>query len=144
MVSMSITSSDCPCLLLVDDNRVMHRILERILRGQSVELIISAHAPDTMRLIAQHRPALVLLDIVMPGLHGTSVVNLIRSDPEIARTCVLLHSSIPEGELAQRARAYGADGFIAKSRGISHLEQSIAQWLHRAEPAAEKPLKQLL
>jgi CheY-like chemotaxis protein len=138
-----MTVSTSPRLLVVDDNKVMHRIVERIVRGQSVELIISAHAPDTMRLIAQHRPALVLLDIVMPGLHGTSVVNLIRSDPEIARTCVVLHSSISEEELAQRARAYGADGFIAKSRGINHLEQSIAQWLHRSAPAAERPLKQL-
>lgn len=138
-----MTFSARHCILLVDDNRVMHRIVERILRGQNVELIISAHAPDTMRLVAQHRPALVLLDIVMPGTHGTSVVQLIRSDPEIAKTCVVLHSSISEDELAQKARAYGADGFIAKSRGISHLEQCIAQRLQQAAPAAEKPLNQL-
>jgi CheY-like chemotaxis protein len=123
-----------PLVLVVDDNKVMHRIVERTLRARGADLITTELPSEALPLIVRHRPTLVLLDMLMASMSGTSVVKLVRDDPRVSKTCIFLHSAIREDVLAQRARQCGADGFIAKARGITHLAQCIMHQLYPKDP----------
>jgi DNA-binding response OmpR family regulator len=119
-------------VLVVDDDPMMNRILTRILSQRGFEAITSLRSVGVSNLIVLHRPVLVLMDVMMPGLLGTSLVSLVREVPKIARTTILLHSSLNDDFLLWKAKHCGADGYILKSRGIAHLEHSLDHWLGRS------------
>lgn len=121
-------------MLVVDDDPLIGRIVERVLRQTPYEVVSTRRSIGVLNLIATHRPALVLLDVNMPGLGGPSLVKLIREDPAIRETTVLLHSAIDEAALAHKARESGADGYIAKTAGVQTLERSLDRWLTRRAP----------
>lgn len=117
--------------IAVDDDPQILKILERLLRGLNVGSATTTRSYGLLNMIATHRPMLVVLDVNLPGLDGPSMVTLVRRDPEIAGTTIVLHSSMDEGALAKKASLCGADGYIAKTRGLLHLQQSLEFWLRR-------------
>ena len=81
------------------------RILDHLLRGLDVGAATATRAYGLLNMIVAQRPALVVLDVNLPGLDGPSLVSLVRGDPEIARTTIVLHSSLDERALGQRPNA---------------------------------------
>jgi CheY-like chemotaxis protein len=133
---MTTVPSETPSLkvMVVDDDPIIVRILERLLRRRNVDVITTHRAFGVLNLIALHRPAIVLLDVNLPALDGPSLVKLIRGDVQLHRTTVLLHSALGEAALAQSARKCGANGFIAKSLGMANLEENLDRWLASVQP----------
>jgi CheY-like chemotaxis protein len=116
-------------VLVVDDDPFILQILESMLARLGVDVITTRRAFGLLNLIATHRPILVLLDLKMPGIDGASLVALVREDPELATTTIVLHSSLPEDELVKTTRQCGADGYICKSGGAPKIQEGIARWL---------------
>ncbi|WP_437301933.1 response regulator [Sorangium sp. So ce388] len=117
--------------MVVDDDETAALVVERVLGRRGIEVLKVPQSFGVMNRIARHRPSLVLLDVKMPGLDGPTLVTLIRQDPEIARTRIVLYSALAVDALAQTAGECGADGFIAKSLGLLHLERSLELYLGR-------------
>jgi DNA-binding response OmpR family regulator len=72
---------------------------------------------------------LIMIDVQMPAMFGDDVAMVIRQGRSVA-TPILLLSSLPEPELAARARDAGADGYISKRRGIDDVVEEIRAWLN--------------
>jgi len=121
-------------ILVVDDDLVTSRMLERMLRRRGFEVFTATRAASVLQMMREHQPRLVLLDVKLPGLEGPQVVKQVRSDPAIADSTIILYSCIEDGALARETKECGADGYIAKSRGILHLERHLERWLRA--PAA--------
>ena len=102
-------------VLLIDDDPLVTRAMQRLLDMAGFEVRHSNHSYGMLNLVAEIRPDVVVLDMRMPGLSGHELVELLRSDAELSHTRVLLYSGIDEKELASRAIAAGADGFVHKS-----------------------------
>jgi two-component system response regulator FimZ (fimbrial Z protein) len=117
--------------IAVDDDPVILKILDRLFRGLHVCASTATRAYGLLNMIVAQRPALVVLDVNLPGLDGPSLVSLVRRDPEIASTTIVLHSSLDERTLAKKAAQCGANGYISKSRGLVHLQHSLEFWLRR-------------
>lgn len=123
-------------ILVVDDDLVTSRMLERMLRRRGFEVFTAARAGSVIEIMREHRPKLVLLDVKLPGLEGPKVVQKVRTDPAIADSTIILYSCIEDAALARETKECGADGYIAKSRGIVHLERHLERWLRA--PAVER------
>lgn len=117
--------------LIVDDDPVTLQIVERLLQRRGVDVRTAARSFGLMNLIVDYRPSFVILDVKMPGLDGPTLVTLVRSDPEIASTVILLHSALDVEQLELKAQQCGADGYISKSLGLVHFERSLMRWLRR-------------
>lgn len=115
--------------IAVDDDPHILKVLENLFRGLHVGPATTTRSYGLLNMIVTHRPALVVLDVNMPGLDGPSIVTLVRRDPEIARTTMVLHSSMEESALAKKASLCGANGYISKMRGLLHLQQKLEFWL---------------
>ena len=115
--------------MVIDDDRDILRMVSRALSSLDVEVISRERSYGVLNAIAEHRPTLVLLDVMMPGLDGASLVQLVRGDPELAGTIVLLYSALPEERLGELARLSGADGFVMKTAGTTRLCDEVARRL---------------
>jgi len=118
-----------PVVLVVDDDPDILRLVGKALSLIDVEVIARDRSFGVLNTIAEHRPALVLLDVTMPGLDGASIAQLVRADPELTGTIILLYSALPPDRLEQIARTSGADGFIPKTDGPRKLCTEVARRL---------------
>jgi DNA-binding response OmpR family regulator len=118
-------------VLVVDDERMTNRVIERMLRRWGIEVITTSSPTSVLSLMKEHRPTLVIIDVRMPALEGTSVVKLIREDPAVGKTTILLHSALDDTVLALEARQCGADGYIPKASGINYLERHLNRWIRK-------------
>lgn len=120
--------------LIADDDPVIAKLLAQVLRRMHLDVITTPRAFGLMNLIVEHRPGIVLVDVRMPALDGCSVVELIRKDPAVAGTLVLLISAMDDDELSRRASGCGADGSISKTLGLDGMERRLFRWVSRLPP----------
>ena len=104
-------------ILVVDDSAFIGLALGAALRDAGFFV-------DTARDLAEieraPRPDLVLMDVVMPEAYGDDIAAQLRATGKLVCPFVLM-SSMPEGELAERARETGVEGFVSKQRGLGAI-----------------------
>lgn len=99
--------------LIVEDDAAMARSLERSLKKLGFETHVAADGFQAGALIRDLTPALITLDLKMPGLGGMHILEFIRSDEHLRNTKVLVVSGMPKKEL-EKSLAAGADDTLAK------------------------------
>ncbi|HEY5264763.1 MAG TPA: response regulator transcription factor [Steroidobacteraceae bacterium] len=112
-------------VLLVDDHAVVREGYRRLLeRDESLHVAgEAATAADAMRLDAQLRPAVVVLDIALPGISGIEILRRILARRPEAR--VLMFSMYHDGIYATRAINAGARGYLSKASAPDLLVQAV-------------------
>ena len=98
-------------ILVVDDQPSVHEILEKMLSPQGYILAHALDGDQGFEIAAKVRPKAILLDLHMPGTGGYSLLEQIKSDPELKDTPVLIHTVSTE---RATAFALGADMFFTK------------------------------
>jgi two-component system invasion response regulator UvrY len=112
-------------VLLVDDHAVVREGYRRLLeRGDSLVVAgEAATAADAMRLDAELRPDVVVLDIALPGISGIEILRrIIARRPD---ACVLMFSMYHDGIYASRAIDAGARGFLSKASAPDLLVEAV-------------------
>lgn len=100
-------------VLIVEDDQSMARNVERILTRNGYETLVASNGFQAGVWLGSFSPALVTLDLNMPGLSGFDVLKLIRETEDFAFLKVLVVSALSSSEL-DRARSEGADDVLAK------------------------------
>lgn len=112
-------------VLVADDHALVRSGIRALLDGID-EVQVVAEAADgleALRLIEEHTPDIVFLDITMPGLNGFDVLEQVgRRFPEVRTIVLTVHEY---EEYAMRALNLGAMGYLAKSAASSELELAI-------------------
>jgi len=103
--------STSPLILVVDDDAVSRSLLRRVLEKGGYRVLTARDGEQAVQLARQYRPALVTLDIMMPGIDGWGAMRLLRAEPELKDTPVLMCSVLDERRLAV---AVGADAYLQK------------------------------
>ncbi len=101
-------------ILVVDDSLTFREELKRSLEAANYAVAIATNGEEGLKLAAGLRPAAILVDSVMPGIDGATLIRRVRLDAALRGTpCVLLTAS--EGHGAElRALDAGADAFVRK------------------------------
>lgn len=130
---MTAFQPEFPTVLLVDDDEDFTRSLSRMLRNCGWRVMTTNRSFGVLNLMAEHRPHIVVLDVTMPGLDGVQLAELVRADPELGDTPMLLHSGMPEADLRDRAAAVGADGYVVKGDRPRDLLAALRQLGQRVD-----------
>src|SRR5438876_341641 len=101
-------------ILVVDDHPHILRLLQRELEGESHEVITTATGEEALRKIHEELPALVVLDVMLPGKDGLSVLRELRADPATQAMVVILLTARDEPGDVARGLQRGADWYVAK------------------------------
>ena len=114
-------------VLVVDDERDIREGSERILSRLGFQLQTAARGDEALQLFDPFRPAIVLLDLKMPGIDGMEVLKRLREkDPSLL---VIVITGYATAEQARESMKGGAVDFIAKPFRISQLRELIARTL---------------
>jgi CheY-like chemotaxis protein len=101
--------------LIVDDSRSARVILSRMLEAYDLVVDTAESAEQALEYLRQHRPDVVFMDHLMPGMDGFQAIQAIKSNPDTATIPVMMYTS-QEGELyvsqarARRGRRPAKDG----------------------------------
>jgi len=101
-------------ILVVDDDARNLRLLEAILTAEGHSTVGAADGEEALKLIDEMGPDLILLDIMMPGLDGFSILNKLKNSPETVNIPVVMVTSLHDQESRIKALETGADDFITK------------------------------
>lgn len=126
-------------ILIIDDSKTIHVMLSRILRKFGYETLSAYDGETGLELIESHRPALVLMDVVMPGISGFQATRAIRknADPAIASLPVLIISGNAQPTEQYWSEKIGANGFLAKPFDNNELFDRIEAQLYPNAQSAE-------
>jgi len=101
--------------LIVDDSRSARVILSRMLEQHGMAVDTAESAEQALEYLHQHRPDVIFMDHLMPGMDGFQAVQTIKADPQTATIPLMMYTS-QEGELyVSQARALGAVGVLPKT-----------------------------
>jgi len=112
-----------PTVLVIDDNEGLPDLFQRYLQGTPWQVLAAATAEEGLRLAHERHPHAIVLDILMPGTDGWSVLQELKANPATAHIPVLVCSVFSDPELA---RAQGAAAFIPKPVSRQALLQALA------------------
>lgn len=117
-----------PTLLLIDDS-VAERELYELILEREFNILTATRGSDGVNLALAHRPDLVLLDVMMPGLDGWETCAYIKSHPETEGIPVVLLTGSTDQDLSQHATAVGASALLNKPCPADKLSQTIHEVL---------------
>jgi len=123
-----------PRILLVDDEVAIQRAVGPLLRARGYEVDIAGTGADALRMAAERRPDLIVLDLGLPDLEGTEVCRRVRATSAIP--IVVLSARGAEADKVN-ALDLGADDYVTKPFGPEELLARIRAALRRV--ASEEP-----
>ena len=126
------------CIMVVDDEQAILRLLNRTLEPEGYGVIAADNGSSALDLLEEHTPDLVILDIMMPGLNGFQVLDLIRQRSSVP---VIMLTAKREVNTARDALALGADDYVRKPFHTQELLARIRAKLRRAGSEVTMPIK---
>ncbi len=117
-------------IMLVDDEPTVVEILQMFLEGEGYEHFMTTNEPGrVLDLLAEQKPDVVLLDVVMPEISGLEVLRRMRADEEFRFIPVIILTSATDAETKLQALALGVNDFISKPVDPSELALRVRNTL---------------
>ena len=104
-----------PRILLAEDDRFLRKAAETVLVRGGFAVTAAADGEEALRLARETPPDLMLLDLVMPQMHGFDVLLALKADAATAAIPVIVLSNLGQPSDVQLARERGAHDYIIKS-----------------------------
>ena len=114
-----------PLILIVEDDEKSRRLMKDVLEHQGYAVLETDRGEIGLDLIRQRHPQLVLMDIHLPGISGLDAIREIRGDAEIAATPVIAVTASVMGNVREKIRAAGFDGFEPKPLNLKDFLGTI-------------------
>jgi CheY-like chemotaxis protein len=116
-------------ILVVDDEPAIRDSIAELLEAEGYRVDAVGRAEEALAVLRRERPALVLVDLVMPRMTGAELVAAVRADPALSSVpVVLMTAALP----APGERPVAADGILRKPFDIDDLLGTVARHCPRA------------
>jgi len=122
-------------VLVVDDNVELNEMLKEFLQQRIPEYeVLQAHDGfEAGRQITAERPAVIVLDIALPGIDGHKLCKTIKEDPDLDNPFVIAISGLDDPREREQIIDEGADLFFPKPIDFDKFVESLKELLSRAE-----------
>lgn len=127
---MSATDTT-PLVLVVDDDPDILDLVRYRLERSGYAVATASDGLEAVRLAGELRPALAVLDVMMPSLNGFEVTRRLRAEPETSRIPVILLTARAQEEDVQEGFASGADDYLRKPFSPRELSARVQAILGR-------------
>jgi CheY-like chemotaxis protein len=126
-----------PVVLIADDDAIIRGLLARAIGDElAVEVRVARDGREALAGAQERPPAVVLVDVMMPGLDGLTVTRQLRADPTTAGAHIILMTA--SGLTAASARDAGADAFLPKPFDLAEALTGVAAALPGIRPPAAR------
>src|SRR5215468_12571539 len=119
-------------ILIVEDNPKNLKLVRDTLQVKGYQTIEAETGEEGLQLAREQRPALILMDIQLPGMNGIEALRELRADPTTRAIPVIAVTASVMAQDRQRIMAAGFDGFQGKPISVRELLATIREILERA------------
>ncbi|MBN1980554.1 MAG: response regulator [Chitinivibrionales bacterium] len=119
-----------PLLLIIDDDREAIEITRMVLQTQC-DIITADSGEEGLRVAFLQKPSLILLDLYLPGLDGTQICRILRSQEETKHIPISFFTAANQYDEIERCYASGADDFILKPFSGKEILTKVTQLMNR-------------
>ncbi len=117
-------------IMVVDDSKMVYMSMAKLLQGTEFEIIHYCRSgEESVDAYREHRPDLVTMDIIMPGMDGLEAAKEILS--EFPDACIIMLSSLAYDDTIEEAEKIGTKGFIFKPLEKENLLQRLRKALEK-------------
>jgi DNA-binding response OmpR family regulator len=109
-------------VLLVEDDESLRLLYSKNLRAKNFEVETAIDGKDAFAKLKLFKPDLIILDIILPGIHGIEILQILKGDPELERIPVIMLTSLSEANRIKECLDSGAKGYIIKDKRVSAEE----------------------
>jgi len=121
-----------PSILVVDDEYGVGEVIEAILEDEGYVVEIAINGRQGLERMAEAKPDLVLLDVMMPIMDGPAMLAAMRAEPKLVDVPVVMMSSLDEKTV--RERAIGHTLFLRKPFRSTHIVEAVVKTLPNETP----------
>jgi two-component system cell cycle response regulator/two-component system cell cycle response regulator DivK len=118
-------------ILVVEDNPLNLELVVDLLEGAGYTVLQADEGIGLLERVKTDRPALILLDLQLPGVDGVTLASQLKADPVTRGIPVLAMTAYARLEDQERAMEAGCDGYLRKPIDTQGLLQTIARLLGR-------------
>jgi signal transduction histidine kinase/CheY-like chemotaxis protein len=127
-------------VLVVDDNPANREVLRALLVPIGFELFEAEDGETALQMAVLHSPALILMDLSMPGMDGYETTRRLRQIPELRQSVIIASSARVSGAEQEKSARAGCNDFLPKPVQAKALLEKIQhllniEWIHREEKA---------
>lgn len=126
-----------PRILIADDDPLGAELLEAYLGDIDCELRTADDGEQTLQLVASWKPALILLDVMMPRISGFEVCKRLRSEAATRDIAILMITALDQPSDMERAVEAGTDDFVSKPINKTDLLLRVNALLRSREKKSE-------
>jgi signal transduction histidine kinase/CheY-like chemotaxis protein len=115
----------------IEDNPANLKFMKKVFEKEfACDLLTANDGVQGLEMVKQRRPALVLLDINLPGMNGLEIVNNLKNDPQTRQIPIVMVSANAMSESISKAMEAGASGYLTKPIEVKKLKEMLNSLVH--------------
>ena len=118
-------------ILIVEDNEKNRKLVRDVLQHTGYKTLEAETGEDGIRLAQESRPALVLMDIQLPGMNGIEALGRLRADPKTKKIPVIAVTASAMTHDRAKIMAAGFDGYQSKPINVKEFLVAVREMLDR-------------
>jgi CheY-like chemotaxis protein len=116
-------------ILLVEDNDNNRLLVRDVLQASGYRVVEAENAEDALHMAAEQQPALILMDIQLPGMNGIEALQRLRADPATRAIPVIAVTASAMTQDRRQILAAGFDGYQPKPISVKGFLQAVREML---------------
>ena len=116
-------------ILIVDDNPKNIKLMRDVLQFKGYEILEAETGEAGVELARQRHPALILMDVQLPGIDGREAMKVLKTDASTRQIPIIVVTSFAMKGDRESLLADGFDGYLAKPIDIKELPRVVAKYL---------------
>jgi len=116
-------------LLVVEDDPIIMNLIVILLEREGYAVVQASTAEEGITLAIDQSPALILMDVALPGMDGLEATRILKGRDDTGRIPIVALTAQAMKQDAERARHAGCDGFIVKPLSTREFIGDVARYL---------------
>lgn len=118
-------------VLIVDDQSMIRKLIRMTIQSKEIEIIEADNSEDALKKVEEHRPNLILLDIMMPGeVDGIGVCHIIKNEEHLKQIPIIFLTAKTQKIDIEEGLFAGADDYMLKPFSPDVLKNKCHQYLN--------------
>lgn len=130
-------------ILIIEDEVDIAELLQYNLKQKGYKTSIAHNGERGLEKARSQNPDLILLDLMLPGIHGLDVCRILKADPEIKNTPIVMLTALGQEESIVKGLEVGADDYVTKPFSFKILMARVKTIIRRSQYGEEEKEKDI-
>lgn len=126
---MPADASKAKTILIVEDNELNMQLFNDLLEAHDYKILQTRDGMEALRIVREHKPDLILMDIQLPEVSGLEVTKWIKEDTKLKSIPVIAVTAFAMKGDVEKILEGGCEAYIAKPISVSHFLETVQKFL---------------